>query len=202
MSVTLKDNPYLEDNDVTLMLTFKKGNKASFEKLLTKHYPKILNFIYRLINNKQAAEDLTQEVFIKIYRSVKEYQPKAKFTTWAYTIARNLCLNYLRDHKHVKLSLDEMVHEEDDDFKFEMEDKDSQGPDEAALIQEKRDVVKKAIQTLPENQRIAIILLRYENLSYEEIAQTMKLSVSAVKSLLSRAKEGLRQELSRYIKES
>ena len=102
-------NPYLTDPDVVLMLDFKAGNKSAFEQLMVKYYPRILNFIYRYISQSESVEDLTQEVFIKIYHSASSYEPKSKFQTWVYTIAKNVSLNELRKKPLARFSLDEKV---------------------------------------------------------------------------------------------
>jgi RNA polymerase sigma-70 factor (ECF subfamily) len=190
-----KTNPYLSDPDVCLMLKFKEGDKASFEALMRKYFPRLLNFIYRYVSSREIAEDLTQEVFIRVYRSGPYYEPRAKFQTWVFTIARNLSLNELRRNKYQTVSLDEAVSSEDGEVRRQIEDPHSESPDFDMLRKEKVAAVKAAIGDLPESQRVAVLLRRYEQFSYEEIAQTMNVSVKAVKSLLSRAKESLRNTL-------
>ncbi|MCK5083475.1 MAG: sigma-70 family RNA polymerase sigma factor, partial [Candidatus Omnitrophica bacterium] len=101
-----KSNPYLSDPDVRLMLEFQSGNKASFETLMRKYFPRLINFIYRYVSDREAAEDLAQEVFIRIYKSGSSYSPQSKLQTWIFTIARNLSLNELRRNKHRTVSLD------------------------------------------------------------------------------------------------
>ena len=183
---------YLSDPDVLLMLECQKGNKASFETLMHKYYSRVLNFIYRFIGRKDVAEDLTQEVFIKIYQSISSYRPEAKFQTWVFTIARNLSLNELRKLNRENLSIDEI-------FIGGVEDKKILMPDKKILLEEKVAIIQEAIQSLPENQRTAVLLRRYEDLSYEEIAQTMNCSTEAVKSLLNRAKEHLKAKLAKFL---
>ena len=190
-------NPYLTDPDVVLMLDFKAGNKNAFEQLMAKYYPRILNFIYRYINQSESAEDLTQEVFIKVYRNASSYEPKSKFQTWIYTIAKNVSLNELRKKPLARVSLDETLSSEDSEFKVQVEDPQAKLPSEAMAKEELAQAVRAAIQSLPENQKLAVILRRYENFSYEDIAQALNLSVEAVKSLLSRAKENLREKLAK-----
>lgn len=188
-------NSYLADPDVTSMLEFQKGDKASFEKLMAKYYPRILNFIYRFVGNREMAEDLTQEVFIRVYHSAASYQPQSKFQTWVYTIAKNISLNELRRHKGKFVSLDEPQTGEEEGLPRQLEDTKTLDPSQEILQQEKLGMIKAAIQSLPENQRMAVILRRYDDFSYEEIAYTMNLSLEAVKSLLNRAKENLKNKL-------
>jgi RNA polymerase sigma-70 factor (ECF subfamily) len=192
-------NLYLQDPDVKLMLTFQQGDKAAFEALMRKFYPRVLNFIFRMIAQRDTAEDLTQEVFVRVYKSVERYRPQAHISTWILTIARNLTLNELRRHQPA-VSLDAPLMGEDSDMQRQLTDPRSVGADEELIRQEKVEAIKEAIASLPENQRTAVLLRRYEEFSYEQIAQTMNLSVEAVKSLLSRAKENLKVNLRKYSK--
>lgn len=190
---------FILDEDVKLMLKFKEGDKAGFEALLDKYQSPIINFIYRFIGDKQEAEDLAQEVFLRVYRSSKSYTPKAKFSTWIYIIAKNLVLNELRRRKtHQASSLDEMVSCEETELP-----KQIPSPKPSALmeleIQDLIGAVRNAIGALPENQKTAVILRRYEGFSYAEIAGIMGCSVSAVKSLLNRAKEALKDKLRNFL---
>ncbi len=188
-------NPYLNDPDVRLMLEFQKGNKASLEELMHKYYPRLLNFIYRFVGSAELAEDLTQEVFLKVYSAAAGYRPASKFQTWVYTIAKNISLNELRHHKRTVVSLDEPFVSDDGPIERQVEDTAAPRVDEQMLRDETAAAVRAAIDSLPENQRIAVLLRRYEQFSYEEIAQSMQMSVKAVKSLLSRAKENLKNKL-------
>jgi RNA polymerase sigma-70 factor (ECF subfamily) len=178
------------------MLEFQKGDQASFETLMRKYYARVLNFIYRFINNRDTAEDITQEVFVKVYKSAPTYKPRSKFQTWVFTMAKNASLNELRRLKHQGYSLDKTMEDDEGGIMMrQMEDPTQLGPAAKMIRDERVAVIREAIHALPENQRIAVLLRRYENLSYEEIAQTMGTSVEAVKSLLSRAKENLRNKL-------
>lgn len=193
-----KPNPYLADPDVGLMLEFQKGNKASFETLIRKYFPRLVNFIFRFVGNRQAAEDLAQETFFRVYRSVSKYEPRSKFQTWVFTIAKNLSLNELRRKKYPVVSLDETFSTADGELKRQVEDAHSERTDEQLLRAERAVAVKEALGFLPESQRIAVLLRRYEQFSYEEIAQTMNTSVKAVKSLLNRAKENMKIKLAKW----
>ncbi|MBT8372646.1 MAG: sigma-70 family RNA polymerase sigma factor [Deltaproteobacteria bacterium] len=194
-----KSKIYLSDLDVQLMLEVKEGNKKAFETLMQKYYPRILNFIYRFVGNKATAEDLTQEVFLRVYKSARRYKPRSKFQTWLFTIAKNIGLNELRRSKKLTLSLDEMFDSGEKEVKKEIEDPHVTSPDEEIIQMEKTTEIRAAINDLPENQRIAVILKRYEGFSYAEIAATLKVSDKAVKSLLSRAKENLKNRLANLI---
>ncbi len=187
---------YDDDPDVQRMLAFQKGDKAAFEALLKAYFPRILNFIHRFVRDRQQAEDLTQDVFIKVYHASDRYRPEARFRTWLYTIARRTSLNAIRRNKiAAALSLDALRSSEKGDMPVQVEDKAAERPDEGLLRHERTARVRRAIEALPLNQREAVILRRYEELSYEEIAQTMGISLSAVKSLLNRAKENLKEAL-------
>ncbi len=192
-----QQNSFVSDEDVQLMLRFQQGDKAAFEKLMVKYYPRVLNFIYRYCGIREIAEDLTQEVFVKVYKNVQGYQPQAKIQTWLFTIARNISLNELRRLKRPTVSLDESIGTEDGQVKRQIADENAVNVGEQMMQSERALAVQEAINELPENQRMAVILRRYENMSYEEIAQAMNTSIKAVKSLLNRAKETLKIKLSR-----
>ncbi len=180
------------DPDIDVMLRFQRGDEKAFETLVTRHQRNVLNLIYRYLGNASQADDAAQEVFIKLYRARDKYTPKAKFSTWLYRITVNHCLNEIRSRKSQPTSvapIEEVT-----------EEGQTASPDDQIHQGELRQTVKEAIDSLPENQRMAVILARYEEMSYEEIAETMKTSLEAVKSLLHRAKESLQQKLSGYYK--
>lgn len=176
------------------MLDFQKGNASSFEALLKKYFPLVQNFIYRYTANRSLAEDLTQEAFLRVYKSAPTYRPKALFKTWIYTIARNISINEMKRKREVSL-LDEPVTFEGEKIQRQIEDKKTEMQDESLMRHETAEAVKKAVMELPERQRVAIILRRYEDFSYGDIAKTMRISEKAVKSLLNRARENLRDKL-------
>ena len=192
----MSQSPYFSDPDAQLMLEFLGGDKASFEKLMRKYYPRILNFIYRYVGIREIAEDLTQEVFIKVYHNARSYVPKAKFSTWLFTVARNVSLNELRSHKRKTVSMDESLETGENEVRPQWQDLAASDPSEDLAAKERASMVREAVARLPENQRVAVLLRRYEDFSYQEISQTMKISEKAVKSLLNRAKESLRNKLS------
>ena len=182
------------------MLEFQKGNKPAFETLMHKFYPRVLNFIYRFVGSREVAEDLTQEVFIRVYKTAASYRPQAKFQTWLFTIAKNLSLNELRRRKWKMFSIDATLDLPHGEIKRQLEDSAAINSKNEMERQELVEQVKAAINELPENQRLAVILRRYEDFSYEEIAATMGTSVKAVKSLLNRAKSQLYSKLLNVIK--
>lgn len=200
MFPTLKK--YLDDPDVALMLKCQKGDKLAFEQLLDKYKSAVINTIYRFIGDKIEAEDLSQEVFLKIYNSRKSYKPSAKFKTWLFRITVNLCLNQIRDRKKYTrqtVYLDQAIEDEEGTHPKEFEDTRQETPSDSLLKQELEAVVRRAVNALPQNQKMVVILSRYQELSYEEIAKTMRCSVLSVKSLLFRAKENLRESLEDYV---
>ena len=198
-SFNKKSDSYQSDPDVQLMLAFQGGDNDAFERLMRKHYRSVLNFIARFIGSAEVAEDLTQEVFLRIYRNRLRYVPKARFRTWMFTIARNLSLNEIRRSTR----LGELITQDDPDLRanasFPYQDDDKSGPESDLLLQERRKRVHQAISNLPENQRSAVLLRRFEDLSYAEIAAVLGVSEKAVKSLLSRAKVNLRKHLADII---
>lgn len=193
-------NGFLQDEGAVLMLKFKEGDTAAFEFLIEKYHHPIINFIYRLIGDKAEAEDLAQEVFLRVYRSAKGYIPKAKFSTWVYKIAKNLALNELRRKKlHRLFSLEGMLSTEDGEIPLQQIDNNHTDSRAELVKQDLINAVKKAIDCLPVNQKLAVILRRYDGLLYSEIAKVIGCSESAVKSLLNRAKENLKEQLKLYV---
>jgi RNA polymerase sigma-70 factor, ECF subfamily len=185
--------------DVQLMLDVKAGDERSFELLLQRYRTPLVNFLFRMVRSREQAEDLAQEVFIRVYRARDEYVPTAKFTTWLFRIATNLALNSIRDHRYQKLemSIDAPMTtnaEDGDERTYEIADK--QETVEQKLVEDARKkMIRHAIEKLPEKQRVAVLLHKYQELDYAEIAKILSCSESALKSLLFRAYEALRIEL-------
>jgi RNA polymerase sigma-70 factor, ECF subfamily len=181
------------------MLDVKAGDEQSFGLLLQRYRTPLVNFLYRMVRSREQAEDLAQEVFIRVYRAREEYVPSAKFTTWLFRIATNLALNSLRDHRHQKLeiSMDAPVTtaaEAGDEKPFEVADKHPTIEQEL-VEKDRKKMIRHAIEKLPEKQRAAVLLHKYQELDYAEIAKILSVSESALKSLLFRAYESLRVEL-------
>ena len=183
-------------SDVQLMLDVKAGDDASFDFLLQKYRSPLVNFLYRMVRDTATAEDLAQEVFLRVYRARKQYSPSAKFTTWMFRIATNLALNSLRDNRYRKMetSIDAPQSNEEDSVPRELPAREMR-IDEHLLEQNRCDFIRRAIGTLPEKQRVAVLLHKYEEMDYAEIARILECSESALKSLLFRAYETLRVQL-------
>jgi RNA polymerase sigma-70 factor (ECF subfamily) len=200
--VTLpSSNPYLSDPDVGLMLEFQRGSPAAFDRLLQKYYPRVLNFICRYGVTREAAEDLTQDVFLKIYKAAANYRPRSKFQTWAFTIARNAAFNAKRSVRKDHVALEEEFDSGTGVSVRQVADDRGKNASQLMVDEEERRAIEAALASLPENQRTAVLLKRFEQMSYEEIAGVMNCSVMSVKSLLNRAKETLRIRLAGLAKE-
>jgi len=175
------------------MLRVRDGDEDSFRVLLDKHRNSLVHFLYRMVQEQPVSEELAQEVFLRIYRSRASYEPTARFTTWMFRIATPLALNWLRDAKHERAQerLDEdrsvMPARELPDRKLSVEQR--------MVYQSRLQEVRDAIATLPEKQRAAVLMHKYEEMEYSQIAGVLEISESAVKSLLFRAYETLRARL-------
>jgi RNA polymerase sigma-70 factor (ECF subfamily) len=192
--------PDQPDPDAVLMLRVKRGDRAAFAGLVEKYKQPVLNFIYRTLRDETEAEDLAQNVFLQVYKSRSRYRRTAKFSTWLFTIARNLCLNELRRRsRHPAESIEETQAENDDQPQRQYEDKSQMAPPEKLLHGELAQKIEEALAELPENQRSAILLCRQDELSYEEIAGVLDCSLSATKSLIHRGRETLKEKLKRYL---
>jgi RNA polymerase sigma-70 factor (ECF subfamily) len=176
-----------------LMAQAAGGDDYAFEILVQRHQASILNLIYRFMGNRAKAKDLAQEVFVRVWQAAGKYKPKAKFSTWIYRIAVNLCLNELKSAKRTRFF--PLGTEERPDSEYPAPSDVPQSPEDLLLAKERSRQISEALQGLPENQRMALILKRYDNLSYDEIGRVMGCSVSAVESLLIRAKKNLKEKL-------
>jgi RNA polymerase sigma-70 factor (ECF subfamily) len=190
------------DPDARLMLRVQEGDRAAFEALVEKYQQPVMNLVYRMLGDLHEAEDLCQNVFVQVYKSAGRYRVTARFSTWLFTIARNLCLNELRRRsRHPAESLDAGPAEQEDySLHHQIQDATTTAPPEACLHAELEQRIQQALADLPENQRTAILLCRQEELSYEDIAQILHCSVSATKSLIHRARQTLRQRLKPYLR--
>jgi len=189
------------DPDAVLMLRVKRGDRAAFTDLVEKYQQPVINFIHRTLRDETEAEDLAQNVFLQVYKSRARYLQTAKFSTWLFTIARNLCLNELRRRsRHPAESLEETHAENEDQPRHQIEDMGVVSPPEKLLQGELAQKISDAVAGLPENQRSAILLCRQEDLSYEEIAKILGCSLSATKSLIHRGRETLKELLKPYLK--
>jgi len=182
--------------DVRLMQLVSGGDTGAFEELIEKHQSLVAGTVARMLGSNSDVEDIAQQVFIRVWKNARRYVPRAKFTTWLLKITRNLVFNELRRSKRhalVPLQTDPGGEE------FPLKDKKNPPPDASLLETELQQAIEDAIMQLPESQRMALILRRYEQFSYEEIAEVLDLSVPAVKSVLFRARTELRSRLSRYL---
>ena len=181
------------DFDAELMVRVKEGDGASFGVLLEKHRSSVVHFLYRMVQNHAVAEELAQEVFLRVYRSRGSYEPTAKFTTWLFRIATHLALNALRDGKNERLQ--ERLDDDTRDMPARQVSDRRPSVEQSMVYQAKLDEIRRAIMALPEKQRAAVLMHKYEEMEYSQIAKVLSCSESAVKSLLFRAYETLRARL-------
>jgi RNA polymerase sigma-70 factor (ECF subfamily) len=186
------------DHDLELMLRVRRGDGASFDELLRRHRVPLVNYFSRLVRDRTLAEDLAQEAFLRVYQARHRYEPEAKFTTWLYRIATNLALNALRDRKTTQAPA-------------EAGDEKAESPasgiadsrptaEEQMILSDRERLVREAVEALPQNQRAAVVLHKYQEVDYRQIGQILGVSESAVKSLLFRAYENLRGRLAPLLK--
>jgi RNA polymerase sigma-70 factor (ECF subfamily) len=185
------------ESDVALMTRVRDGDTDAFRVLIERHQRAVINTIHRAIGDAWEAEDLAQRVFLQVYRSAKRYKPTAKFTTWLFTITRNTILNeHRRRSRHAAESLEALQNpQHGEGGGWEAPDATAPDPAHEVIERELQDKIMEVVQQLPEAQRTAVILCRYEGLSYEEIAEVLGCSVSATKSLLHRARLRLKEKL-------
>ena len=195
-----------DEQDIIWMMRVRTGDRAAFTDLVECHQQRVVGTVARMLGPDAAdAEDIGQQVFLRVWKSADRYEPTAKFTTWLYTITRNLVFNELRRRKNrpvVSLEAETArdLHGRDShDTDARFEDAAVVSPDASLLQAELQAAIDAAIAGLPEMQRLALVLRRYEDLSYEEIAEVLTLTVPAVKSLLFRARALLRERLAHYL---
>jgi len=187
--------------DAALMLRVKQGDTAAFEELVDKYKQPVTNLVGRMLGDFTEAEDVAQTVFVQVFRAADRYKVTARFSTWLFTIARNLCYNELRRRsRHPADSMDASHPASEDVAPPQYEDTKSSLPPDTLLKGELEQKLDEAIAELPENQRLAILLCREEELSYEDIAEVLGCSLSATKSVIHRARETLRAKLKPYLR--
>ena len=187
-------------NDHELLAAIRDGDEAAFQEIVRRYRNPITNFVYRMIDDYERSVELTQETFIRIYTSASRYQANYSFSTYIYRIATNLAISELRRRKRRKVVSLFSPFTNDDGEAIEIDPPDANPLQDEALIEgERRKAVARAITSLPEKYRAAIVLRDVEGLSYDRIAEVLKLSEGTVKSRINRARNLLKEKLSAYI---
>ena len=187
-------------DDAAIMLELRAGNMAGFDFLIQKYRKPIIHFMYRMVRNQAVAEELAQEVFLRVYRSRETYRAEARFSTWLYRIATNLGVNHARDNRHERMASTVYLDETDSETGMTPDVADSTPGAEAGLLQQERlNAIRQHVMELPERQRVAVLMHKYEGLDYRQIGDVLKLSESATKSLLFRAYQTLREKLKPFV---
>jgi len=186
--------------DAEVMLLVKAGDESAFNYLVQKYRRPLVSFMYHMARNTAAAEDLAQEVFLRVYRSRQTYEASAKFTTWLYRIATNLAVNHARDTRHERPEVTVSLDEPDEETGTTLDVADGTVTAEEALVRRERMLaIRGKVEALPERQKLAVIMHKYQQMDYKQIADVLKLSESATKSLLFRAYETLREQLKEFL---
>jgi len=189
-----------DKKDFSLMAELKEGNASAFDEILDRYERRIINLAYRYIGDAQIAEDIAQDVFLKVYAAKDKYRPTGKFSTWIFRITVNRCLNEIRkERKGVMLIASGNQGERGDDAPMNPEGCDERTGESLLLQKEAARVVREAVMSLPEKQRMAVILGKFEGMQYKEIAEVMETTVTSVKLRLNRAKKTLIEKLSGFI---
>ena len=187
-------------SDADVMLRVKTGDTSAFDYLVQKYRRPVVSFMYRMARNAAAAEDLAQEVFLRVYRSRQNYEASAKFTTWLYRIATNLAVNHARDTRKERPEVTISLDEPDEETGTTMDVADGTITAEETLVRRERMLaIRSKVEALPERQRLAVIMHKYQQMDYKQISDVLKLSESATKSLLFRAYETLREQLKEFV---
>lgn len=186
--------------DAEIMLRVRDGDDAGYDILIVKYRRPIINFMYRMVHNQAVAEELAQEVFLRVYRSRQTYRAEAKFTTWLYRIATNLGVNYARDTKHERAAQNVYLDQPDPETGTTPDVADDTASVEEHLVRDERmRAIRQHVMALPERQRTAVLMHKYQGLDYKQIGEVLKLSESATKSLLFRAYQTLRERLKEFV---
>jgi RNA polymerase sigma-70 factor (ECF subfamily) len=202
----LKPNPNLtsysadESSDAAVMLRVAAGDESGFNYLVEKHYRAMIHFLFRMVRNQAVAEELAQEVFLRVYRSRESYRAEAKFTTWLYRIATNLAVNHARDTRHERAASTIYLDAPDPETGTTPDVADDDPDAEQNLLREERmAAIRQHVMALPERQRMAVLMHKYQGMDYKQIGEVLKLSESATKSLLFRAYQTLRDKLKDFV---
>ncbi len=187
-------------SDAEIMLELKSGNMDAFDILLAKYRKPIMHFMFRMVHNQAVAEELAQEVFLRVYRSRETYRAEARFSTWLYRIATNLGVNHARDTRNERIAPTVHLDEPDAETGTTPDLADSTPSIEAEMLRRERmNAIREHVMALPERQRTAVLMHKYEGLDYKSIGEVLKLSESATKSLLFRAYQTLREKLKDFV---
>lgn len=190
----------VEGGDADLMLRLKAGELDCFEVLMNKYRRQMVHFMFRMVHNQAVAEEMAQEVFLRVYRARETYRAEAKFTTWLYRIATNLAVNYARDTKNERLAAKLQLDAPDEESGSMPDVADSRSTVEADMLRRERmNAIKQHVLALPERQRMAVLMHKYQEMDYKQIGAVLKLSESATKSLLFRAYQTLRDRLKDFV---
>lgn len=191
---------FAQMDDAAIMLELRTGNMAGFDYLIQKYRKPIIHFMYRMVHNQAVAEELAQEVFLRVYRSRETYRAEARFSTWLYRIATNLGVNHARDTRHERAASTVYLDETDSDTGTTPDVADTTPGAEARMLRRERmNAIRQHVMALPERQRMAVLMHKYEGMDYKQIGDVLKLSESATKSLLFRAYQTLREKLKDFI---
>lgn len=191
---------FAEMEDSAIMLELRAGNISGFDYLIQKYRKPIVNFMYRMVHNQATAEELAQEVFLRVYRSRETYRAEARFSTWLYRIATNLGVNYARDTRHERAASTVYLDQADAETGTTPEVADTTPDAEDNLLRRERlNAIRQHVLALPERQRMAVLMHKYDGMDYKQIGDVLKLSESATKSLLFRAYQTLREKLKDFV---
>ena len=184
------------ERDAELMLRVRDGDSACFALLLSRHRGSVIQFMFRMVQDRAVSEELAQEVFLRVYRSRTTYEPTAKFTTWLFRIATHLALNWIRDRKSERGQ--ESLDQESSDGAMRQVSDRRPSVEQRMLFEARLKEIRRAIDMLPAKQRAAVLMHKYEEMGYNQIAAALNCSESAIKSLLFRAYESLRARLAHF----
>lgn len=188
------------NSDAAVMLRVAEGDESSFNYLIEKYHRPMIHFLFRMVHNQAVAEELTQEVFLRVYRARDSYRAEARFTTWLYRIATNLAVNHARDTRHERTAQTVYLDEPDAETGTTPDVADNEPTVEEKLMREERmGAIRAHVMELPERQRVAVLMHKYQGMDYREIGEVLKLSESATKSLLFRAYQTLRTKLKEFV---
>jgi len=189
-----------ESSDAAVMLRVAAGDEAGFNYLVEKYHRAMIHFLMRMVRNQAVAEELAQDVFLRVYRSRESYRAEAKFTTWLYRIATNLAVNYARDTKHERAAQTVYLDVPDEETGTTPDVADDDPTVEQRLLRDERmAAIRNHVMALPERQRMAVLMHKYQGMDYRQIGEVLKLSESATKSLLFRAYQTLRDKLKEFV---